>query len=500
MAQAPPKRPNILFILSDDQGWWTLRCAGNREIETPNLDRLAATGTRFDRFFCASPVCSPARATILTGRIPSRHGVHDWLSGGNSLVPAPDGRTGELIEYLAGQPGYTDYLAAAGYQCGISGKWHLGDSHHPQKSYEFWRVHAKGGGPYYNAPMIRDGQLYHEPRYVTDAITDTAIEWLQSRKTDARPFCMDIRYTAPHSPWTRENHPADLYDRYHRDCPFASAPDGLAPPEWAKFIAIPIRTPQERRTVLSGYYAAITAMDANIGRLLDCIEANGLREDTLVLFTSDNGMNMGHHGIYGKGNATFPLNMYEESVRVPFLASRLGHVPQGAVNTDLLSQYDLLPTILDYAGVRQPDDPALPGRSFAETLRGDATPQREPVVVFDEYGPVRMIRDRDWKYVHRFGLGPDELYHLAEDPAEQHNLAADPARARLLRDMHGRLTAWFERYSDPDLDGSRLPVSGCGQTHLCGPSGQGRQAFHKDKTSQIIDEMYAEWRRAGSPR
>lgn len=490
MPQAQPKRPNILFILSDDQGYWAMRCAGNREIETPNLDRLAASGTRFDRFFCASPVCSPARATLLTGRIPSRHGVHDWIAGGNALAPDARHRPGELIEYLAGQPGYTDYLAGAGYRCGISGKWHMGDSHHPQKSLSFWSVHATGGGPYYNAPMIRDGQLYHEPRYVTDAITDNALAWLRERKADPQPFYLSVHYTAPHSPWTRENHPAAIYDRYHNDCPFHSLPDGVTPPDWARHVAIPVRNAAERRAILSGYYAAVTAMDANIGRILDQLEADGLRENTLVVFTSDNGMNMGHHGVYGKGNATYPLNMFEESVRVPFIASHPGRIPQAAVNADLVSQYDFLPTILDYAGAPPPNDPALPGKSFASALLGKSAQDRGPVVVVDEYGPVRMIRDREWKYVHRFGLGPNELYHLSEDPAESHNLSGDPARRAVEDDMRRRLAEWFTRYADPDRDGGRLPVSGKGQIGLCGPAGAGKPAFAKGEIANLIDEAF----------
>ena len=135
----PGHSPNILFILSDDQGAWALGCAGNDEIRTPNLDRLARTGMRFSNFFCASPVCSPARASILTGRIPSQHGVHDWLRGGNALTAGELEAGGGLIEYLKDQPGYTDVLAQAGWICGLSGKWHLGDSHHPQKGFTYWR-------------------------------------------------------------------------------------------------------------------------------------------------------------------------------------------------------------------------------------------------------------------------------------------------------------------------------------------------------------------------
>ena len=138
-------QPNIIFILTDDHGCWAMGCAGNSELRTPNLDRLARTGTRYENFFCVSPVCSPARASILTGRIPSQHGVHDWIAAGDTIAKYEPARDGVRVEYLAGQTGYTDILAQAGYTCGISGTWHMGDSHTPQKGMSFWKVHAKGG-------------------------------------------------------------------------------------------------------------------------------------------------------------------------------------------------------------------------------------------------------------------------------------------------------------------------------------------------------------------
>ena len=133
-------------------------------------------------------------------------------------------------------------------------------------------------------------------------------------------------------------------------------------------------------------------------------------------------MNMGHHGIYGKGNGTFPMNMFDTSVKVPVLISRPGAVPQGIVNDDLLSHYDVLPTLLEYLGLPNPQAQTLPGRSFAPLLRGESLLEREHVIVFDEYGPVRMIRSRDWKYIHRYPYGPHEFYDLANDPDEAHNL------------------------------------------------------------------------------
>ena len=475
MASRDTTRPNIVFVLTDDQGCWTMGCAGNREIRTPNLDRLAATGTRFENFFCASPVCSPARASLLTGRIPSQHGVHDWIRAGDTTAKYEKDRNGELVEYLAGMTGYTDVLAAGGYECGLSGKWHMGDSHHPQKGFTYWNVHVKGGGPYYNAPMVDGDGTYEEPAYITDVFTDHALEFLEAQSaSEDTPFYLGVHYTAPHSPWSRDQHPAETWDRYHEECPFESTPDGLKPAEWVERLGIPVKDAETRRSHLSGYYTAIELMDANVGRILDWLEAKGLRENTLFLFTSDNGMNMGHHGVYGKGNATFPMNMYEESVKVPALISRPGHVPQGVVNSDLLSHYDVMPTLLEYVGLANPEGETLPGRSFAPVLHGETLTGRDDVVVFDEYGPVRMIRDRRYKYVRRYPYGPDEFYDLEEDPGETRNLIEEEACSPEITAMRARLAQWFARYADPALDGSREPVTGKGQLGLAGARGDGR--------------------------
>ena len=156
------RRPNIVFILTDDQGPWAMHCAGNEEIQTPNLDRIAENGIRFTNFFCASPVCSPARASILTGRIPSGHGVHDWLCSGNvnredlgDLKEHPYyTHEREAIRYLDGMLGYTDILAKEGYQCALSGKWHLGDSLHPQHGFSRWFTIGRGGCHYYEPDMV----------------------------------------------------------------------------------------------------------------------------------------------------------------------------------------------------------------------------------------------------------------------------------------------------------------------------------------------------------
>ena len=312
------KRPNIVFLLSDDQGWWSLGCTGNQEIHTPNIDRLAREGMRFDDFFCASPVCSPARASLLTGCIPSQHGIHDWLRDDDDRQAA--------IEYLAGQYSYTKALAAAGYDCALSGKWHMGASEKPQQGFGHWFCHKSGGGPYYGAPMYRDGKLYREERYVTDAITEDALSYLDSRAGQENPFFLYVGYTAPHAPWLH-NHPKAYTDLYE-DCPFNSVPHLPRHPD---SIYLTDEVAKDVRGNLIGYYAAVTAMDAGIGRILEKLDSLGMTEDTLVVFTSDNGFSCGHHGFWGKGNATFPLNMYEESVKVPFIARHPGRIPAGTV-------------------------------------------------------------------------------------------------------------------------------------------------------------------------
>jgi len=350
----------------------------------------------------------------------------------------------------AGEVASTDILAAHGYRCGISGKWHLGDSQHPQHSFEFWFVHQRGGGPYNNAPMVRDGRLVDEPGYITDVITDEALGFLDRHLAASpdRPFYLSVHYTAPHSPWT--GHPQDLVDSY-ADCPFASCPQEPRHP-WAVSLT---DHHLGNRASLQGYFAAVTAMDANIGRLLRRLDELGLRERTLVAFLSDNGFSCGQHGFWGKGNGTHPRNMYEHSIRVPAIFSHPGTLPQGQVGEALVSAYDFFPTLLEYLDLPLPEGRNLPGRSFLPILHGAPFDGREWVVVYDEYGPVRMIRTQEWKYVYRHPDGPHDLYDLVNDPDERRNLAEDPGQARRIRELHGMMEEWFARYVIPERDGQR---------------------------------------------
>jgi len=467
LASKNPEKPNVLFILSDDQGPWAMNSAGTWELKTPNLDRLAATGVRFENFFCASPVCSPARASILTGQMPSQHGVQDFIRRGNSAELPQDG---ERIQYLEGRQTYVQILRDSGYDCGLSGKWHVGDSVVPQAGFEFWDVHHTGSGNYFNPPMFKDGESYYADGYVSDVFTENAIEYLSSQIASERPFCMNVHYTAPHAPWGREQHPEDLYEQYRNNCEFESVswepvhPNHLAKEGSSGSVAL---DGEDRKDLLSGYFAAITAMDSNIGRLIDWLEANDLRESTLIIFTSDNGMNMGHHGIWGKGNGTYPFNMFDTSVKVPTLLSMPGRVPTGEVSSDLLSHYDLMPTILEFAGVSPSEKlEDRPGASFVSSVTGQPRQTPKPVVVHDEYGQTRMIRTDSKKYVHRYPSGPNEFWDLDNDPEETVNQIDNLVFSEEISELRSRLEKWFKLYTEPDRDGSRQNGKGRGQVGL----------------------------------
>lgn len=473
------EKPNIVMVMADDMGFWSMGCAGNSDILTPNLDRLAGEGMYFPDYFCTSPVCSPARASVLCGKMPSQHGVHDWISKGHinyeEVSPSlrerhqdPDASweyawsreqlAGDrAIRYLEGFRTYTEILADHGYVCGLAGKWHLGDAGHPQKGFTYWEPIAMGGDNYFYPVVYKDGQFdMLRGAYITHYITEKALDFLKKREED-KPFYLSVHYTAPHSPWDRGQHPEEFYSLYE-DCPFTATPN-VPHHKWGAPYS-----QEDRRNRLQGYYAAVTAMDSDLGKIVEYLKKEGLWEDTIFIFTADNGMSMGHHGIFGKGNGTFPLNLYDTAVKVPMIITYPGGIQGGTVAEGLYSHYDLLPTIAELMG--EEPEPDCPGRSFREIFRGQVPDGRDAVVVYDEYGPARMIRTREYKYIQRYLYGEDEFYDLKADPGEEVNLAdsEDPRIQEKIAVLRERMQQWFRRYSDPDRDGTKQAVYGLGQT------------------------------------
>lgn len=460
------KGPNILVIVADDQGAWAMANAGTPDLKTPNLDRLAARGKRFQSLYCVSPVCSPARASILTGRIPSAHGVHDWLAAGNSSLERRYHR--HLIDYLDGFPTYVELLTQGGYVCGLSGKWHLGNTEVPHRGFSFWRAFPTGGGSYHDPMMVEEDGIVHRKGYLTRVIADNALDFLRMQSGDD-PWYLGVHFTAPHSPWDLDEHEPGDVAAFWPGCAFDSIPFEPMHPDIYSAAAYP-DTPERRRQVLAGYAAAILGMDRQIGRILDCLETQGRLDDTLILFTADNGMNMGHHGIFGKGNGTDPINLYETSVRIPGIVHWPARVSPGLLD-GVYSHYDILPTLLTIAGMAERIPDGLPGRNLSHVLLSDSPDEGGFAVVYDEYGPHRMIRSAHWKYVHRVGRPGPELYNLAVDPDERTNLIGSPHHAQVVQRLRHKMQDWFHKHGIPEHDGMSQPVRGGGQVdHISKPT------------------------------
>ena len=494
------KRKNVVVIMTDDQGYWTLGCTGNQDAHTPNIDRLAKRGIRFDNFFCVSPVCSPARASFFTGNIPSAHGVTDWLDGGNldsrkyEVTNTPMyASEKECINYLEGQMTFSDLLEENGYTCALSGKWHLGNSVEPQHGFTKWFSVPLGHSPYVDPPLIDNNTVYQGKGFVTDLITDKSIEYIQelapNSKVEDAPFYISVHYTAPHSPWGKLTQPATWYE-YYKDCNFDSVPfepmhkNAIFTCEspYFAFGAEAKEVEPLRRELLSGYFGAIAAMDEGVGRIVKELEEQGILEDTIIVFTSDNGMNMGHHGIWGKGNGTYPQNMYDTSVKIPFILYDPSQKKAGTVMEDLYSHYDFMPTLVDMLNLELTDIEkqkleSLPGRSFKAVLDGEEPDEEKAIVIYSEYGPVRMIRTKKWKYIHCYPKGSNELYDLENDPDEKVNLIDEPEHQERVHKMKWQLDSWFVEYVDPGKDATKDNNTGNGQIYKNGVESEGRKCF-----------------------
>lgn len=478
-------RPNVLLLLTDDQGAWAMP-SRMPELVAPTLARLEREGTTLAGMHCASPVCSPARASLLTGRMPSAHGVHDWLRP-EALARAEHPAAPHDPDFPAravGADAIAPMLSRHGYRCGLVGKWHVGSSHEPAPGYDHWWAHQLGGGRYHGAPVWRHdpgtgrpvvpAEGATEPRHLTEAITREALRFLRGPAADpTEPFFLQVAWTAPHDPWFDGNHPDELLDLYART-DFPSVP---APPRhpWARRDAF-ARARADRHGALAGYCAALSGVDRSIAALLAQLEEDGRLEDTIVVFTSDNGFACGHHGVWGKGNGTRPLNLWQPSVTVPCVVRWPGQVPAGRRVDRPVSATSLLETLGELTGARPLPDPLRAGRSLAPLLRGEeptddapcgGAPGEEEIAVHDEYGGARMLRSGRWKLVRRHD-GPTELYDLEADPGEEHDLSEDPAQDGLLARLTARLEAWFAEHSTPALDGWEQDVDGDGQIQPLG--------------------------------
>lgn len=458
-------RPNIIFIMSDDHASHAMSCYGSRINRTPNLDRIANGGMRFDNCFCTNSICTPSRAAILTG-------TYNHINGVTTLATPMDNRL-ETFPKL---------LQKNGYQTGMFGKWHLGiGPAHCPTGFDDWAV-LPGQGRYHNPQFFfkgPDGGTKETVQgYVTDIITDMSMDWLKGRDRE-RPFFLMCHHKAPHRPWyPDEKHaqmflneevpePETLYDDYANRASAAAAAQmrvGVHMNATDLKCEVPNELPERElrkwgyQRYIKDYLRVVASVDDNVGRLLDYLREEGLDENTLIVYTSDQGFYLGDHGWYDK------RFMYEESLRMPFILRYPKEVEAGSVNGDMILNVDFGALFLDLAGIPIPDH--TQGRSFRPLLQG-RTPDdwRQAMYyrywmhkdsshnVYAHYG----IRTHQHKLIYYYAdaLGqpgtmdetyePEwELFDLKADPYELKSVYGDPAYAdicKALKDDLHRLQA-----------------------------------------------------------
>jgi len=468
-AEASP-RPNVLFILCDDLRLDALGCYGSPHVKTPRIDRLADEGVRFANAFCTTSLCSPSRASILTGLYAHAHGVRDNFT--------------ELPERLPHWPGR---LREEGYATAYVGKWHMGeDNDAPRPGFD-WFVTHKGQGRYFDNEWNVNGERRETPEgYYTTVVTDYCLEWLRGRPKD-RPWALCLGQKAPHSFYFPEKKYSHAFDEVRVRYPESAfrlegKPDwirqrlstwhGIYGPlfEWRK--TFPDSRPEavkDFENMVHAYWGTVLSVDDSVGRLVDFLTETGQLDDTIMLFMGDNGLLEGEHGMVDK------RTMHEPSIRVPLLARGPG-LPRGRVETRQVLTEDVAPSLLAACGSRPLE--RIHGRSWVDLVNGgDPDWRTEWLYEYDyekqfPYTPnIRGVRTDRWKFIrypHGDG-GPDrhlaELYDLEEDPGELVNLAADPSRAALRADLERRLERLLDGFG---LSGrrDRMPIDAGVKTEL----------------------------------
>jgi arylsulfatase A-like enzyme len=448
LVEAKDTQPNILFIVVDNQPASILGTYGNPDVKTPNIDRLANEGLRFTRAFTVHGMCSPTRATLLTGLLPSHHGVQDWLD--DEEMKNWPGDWNAIREYRT-LP-YT--LKNRGYQTSLIGKWHLGQPRLPDEWFDYWVTFNLGHTlDFWNNEINDNSRKYKlEGQHSVDFFSDKAVDYLRTYDHQ-KPFFLMVTYNGPYmNPPTNlgaaRNRHYGYYDPRNRVnenvLQEIKVPD---PEEWYLNLA---RMHNDQET-MANVASQNTIVDDGVGRLLEALRDNGLAENTLVIYTSDQGNFFGQHGYWGHTDNTFPASTYDIAMNIPLIVRYPGVVSQGHVSDLFVGQYDLMPTILDMAGF-DVQIANSPGRSFADHLKGSELAAWRDAVYMDQEA-TRVIRTDQYSYWKRLkGTGKHELYDIRKDPEQQNNLYGNPDYAEVISELDGKLTQFFNTYSNADYD------------------------------------------------
>jgi len=438
LSTIPGAKPrNVVFILADDHRYDFMGFMGRvKFLETPNMDRLAREGAHLQNAFVTTSLCSPSRASILTGLFSHKHGVVD-----------------NQTDIQPGLVFFPQYLQQLGYRTAFMGKWHMGhESDEPRPGFDKW-VSFQGQGEYYDCELNMDGKKVKTTKHMSDELTDYAVEWLKQDRD--KPFFLYLSHKAVHAMFAPAKRHLGRYENVSLEYPASMADteeNYRGKPAWVK----------EQRNSWHGvdymyygqmdfdafykrYCETLLSVDDSIGRVLDCLKEMGQAQSTLVFYMGDNGFCFGEHGLIDK------RHMYEPSMRVPLLARCPEIIKPGTKATQLVQNIDIAPTILEAAGAQPPD--YMDGRSLLPLLEGKDTTWRD--AVFYEYyweapfpqTPTTFgVRTDRYKFIHYHGIWDiDELYDVQNDPDEMHNLIDQPEYKQLVANLKKRLYDWLDK-------------------------------------------------------
>lgn len=449
------EQPNIVMILLDDLGWRDLSCQGSKYYETPNIDKLFEQGMRFDNAYAACPVCSPSRASILTGKYPARLQLTDWIDH-NGYHPC----RGKLIDaaYIHGLPVSEHSLAASlhkeGYQTWHLGKWHLGKEDTWPDKHGFdvniggcaWGHPAKGYFSPYHIPTLSDGP---EGEYLTNRLA-TEADNLIRRRDKSKPFYLNYWHYAVHTPLQACEDDIAYFTEKSKKMHL----DRLVPYQEGEYFPIEQKKDQRvlRRVIQSDpvYAAMIYSMDRTVGQLMETLREEQIENQTIIIITSDNG---GLSTAEGSPTCNYPLSegkgwMYEGAVRVPLAVIWPNHIAAGSISHEIVTSPDFYPTLLELADLSLHPDQHVDGISFAGILTGKKAKLNRDCIYwhYPHYGnqggtPFSAMRSGKWKYIESHEENSRHLYNLEDDIEEKHDVASQ--NPELVRKFHRKLDAWL---------------------------------------------------------
>lgn len=450
------QRRNVVFILSDDHRYDFMSFMEGCPdfLETPNLDRMARQGAHLANAFVSTSLCSPSRASILTGQYMHHHHVVD------NQRPVPEGTVF-----------FPQYLQQAGYKTAFVGKWHMGhEDDDPRPGFDHW-ASFKGQGTYFDPVLNVDGTRQTFPGYTTDVLTDEALGWLKDGRDASRPFFLYLSFKAVHYPFQPAPRHQGRYEKAQVQRPETMANterNYQTQPHWVRERRYSIHGVDHMETgpydndpvpsfdaLYKGYCETVHGLDENVGRVLDYLDRAGLSRSTLVVYMGDNGFALGEHGFYDKRDA------FEEAIRVPMLAWAPGLIRPGTRIDQMVQNIDIAPTILDAAAVKPAFIKPMDGRSFWPLLRGRSVPWRDHILYeyhwewnFPATPTVFAIRTDRYKYIYYHGVWDhDGFYDLVTDPHERHNLINVPAYQQQIEAFRNQL------FDELEADGGlNIPV------------------------------------------